>query len=205
MGTESAFAAMLFGKALRNISKAFYYEDFLKPSSILLSDKLKEVLKRLFETVKLIKNQLGLDTPELLSTLVLGLVDEESLQAELITIGDGLICHDGNIIEYEQEDRPDYLGYHLGKNFETWFASQLQRNTIRGFRNLSICTDGIYSFKNFKQSPKQKSELEIIDFLLINNDLSEHNNFLERKLRFIKKHWQHEVTDDLAIIRMIKE
>lgn len=205
MGTESAFAAMLFGKALRNISKGLYYEDFLKPSPLLLSDKLKEILKRLHETLKSIKNQLGLDSQELLSTMVLSIVDEESLHAELITIGDGLICHDGNVIEYEQDDRPDYLGYHLGEDFEAWYSSQVQRNTIRGFQDLSICTDGIFSFKNFKQRLKQKSETEIIDFLLINNDLSEHNNFLERKLRFIKEHWQHEVTDDLAIIRMIKE
>lgn len=170
MGTESAFAAMLFGKALRNIGKELYYQDFLNPSPLLLSDKLKEILRRLFETLKSIKNQLGLDSHELLSTMVLGLVDQETLQAELITIGDGLICHDGNIIEYEQEDRPDYLGYHLGKNFETWYSSQSQRNTIRGFKDLSICTDGIFSFKNFRQPPEQKSETEIIDFLLINND-----------------------------------
>ncbi|MCE7990765.1 MAG: protein phosphatase 2C domain-containing protein [Roseivirga sp.] len=203
MGTESAFAAMLLGKILRQIAKELYYEDFRLPSPVPLDLKLEEILKRLFSRLKAIKNQLGLDTHEMLSTLVLGLVDEQSLQAELIVIGDGLICYDGNLLEFEQNDRPDYLAYHLGTDFGAWYQAQSQHVSIKDFRDLSISTDGIFSFKNFVSPSEQKKEEEIIDFLLVNVHLSEHNNFLERKMRFIRERWQHEVTDDLAIVRMI--
>lgn len=203
MGTESAFAAMLFGKALRSIGKELYYEDFLNPSEAPLSSKLREIFSRLFLQIKSIRNQLSLDSHELLSTIVLGVVDEERRAAELLTVGDGLICHDGNIVNYEQDDQPDYLGYHLSKGFDSWYDTQTQRLTVKGFKDLSICTDGIFSFRNFKQPDKQKSETKIIDFLLINHQLSKHNNCLERKMRIVQQEWQHEVTDDLAIVRMI--
>lgn len=203
MGTESAFAAMLFGKILRQVARELYYEDFRQASALPLTHKFKEVLKRLFTKLKSIKNQLGLDTHELLSTLVLGLVDEQDMKAELIVIGDGLICHDGNLVGFEQDDRPDYLTYHLGEDFEHWYHTQSQNVSVNNFQDLSISTDGIFSFKNFIRPSEQKKEKEIIDFLLVNDHLSEHNNFLERKMRFIRERWQHEVTDDLAIIRMI--
>ncbi|GAB5527889.1 MAG: protein phosphatase 2C domain-containing protein [Roseivirga sp.] len=203
MGTESAFAAMLFGKTLRSIARELYYEDFLNPSGTLLSGKLREIFRGLFSRLKSIRNQLSLDTHELLTTIVLGVLDQKSRVAEFLTIGDGLICHDGNIVNYEQDDRPDYLGYHLSKDFDSWFDAQTQKLTIKSFNDLSICTDGIFSFRNFKQPAKQKSEAEIIDFLLINDQLSEHNNCLERKMRIVQQEWQHEVTDDLAIVRIV--
>lgn len=203
MGKESAFASMLFGKTLRNIGRQFYYQDFLTPSYTPLRVQLKEVVKQLFEKVKSAKNQLGLDTHELLSTVVLGIIDEKCNQAEIITIGDGLICHNGQVVTYDQEDRPDYLAYHLGENFEAWFQAQTQRNTLSHFNDLSICTDGIFSFRNLKNPRKQKSEDEIIGFLLINDQLSEHNNFLERKMRVIQHQWEHKVTDDLAVVRVM--
>ena len=146
MGTESAFAAMLFGKILRQIARELYYEDFRQASALPLTHKLKEVLKRLFTKLKSIKNQLGLDTHELLSTLVLGLVDEQDMKAELIVIGDGLICHDGNLVAFEQNDRPDYLTYHLGEDFEHWYHTQSQRVSVNNFHDLSISTDGYFQF-----------------------------------------------------------
>ncbi len=203
MGTESAFAAILFGKTLRSISKELYYENFLNPSDVSLNSKLREIFRRLFQRLKSIRNQLSLDTHELLATIVLGVIDHRHSAAEFLTIGDGLICHDGNIVNYEQDDRPDYLGYHLSKDFDSWFDTQTQKLTIKGFNDLSICTDGIFSFRNFKQPDKQKSEAEIIDFLLINDQLLKHNNCLERKTRIVQQEWQHEVTDDLAIVRLI--
>ena len=56
-----------------------------------------------------------------LSTLIIGIVDTTQSTAEFLTIGDGLICKDGELIEYEQDDKPDYLGYHLADDFEKVF------------------------------------------------------------------------------------
>ncbi|WP_438425683.1 protein phosphatase 2C domain-containing protein [Aquimarina macrocephali] len=202
MGTESVFASILFGKILRNIAKNKFYEEFVTDNSIQLKDKLKEVVKILIHEIKLFKNQLGLETNELLSTLIIGIVETKESKAEFLTIGDGLICKDGELIEYEQDDKPDYLGYHLGDDFDSWFDSQEQKVSISNFKDLSICTDGIFTFKNLEDKSKQKSENEIIQYLLIDNKGEEFDNFLDRKIRVLKDKWSHLVTDDLAIIRI---
>ena len=141
-------------------------------------------------------------TKELLSTLIIGIVETKEAKAEFLTIGDGLICKDGELIEYEQNDKPDYLGYHLAENFDNWFESQKQKISISSFKDLSICTDGIFTFKNLNDKSKQISEHRIINFLLVDNEGSEFDNFLDRKIRNLKDKWNHVVTDDLAIIRI---
>lgn len=202
MGTESVFASMLFGKILRNIAKKKFYEEFVAQNPIQLKDQLKEVIRILIEDTKLLKNQLGLETNELLSTLIVGIVDTKDAKAEFLTIGDGLICKDGELIEYEQDDKPDYLGYHLTDDFEKWFDNQKQKLTVSHFKDLSICTDGIFTFKNLKDKSKQKPENEIITYLLVDNEGAAFDNFLDRKIRVLKEDWNHLVTDDLAIIRI---
>lgn len=205
MGTESVFASVLFGKILRNISKKCYYQDFINKSSETMESRLKEMLRQLFKEVKSIKNQLGLDTSELLSTLILGLIDEKQGNAEFLTIGDGLIHIDNRPIEYEQEDRPDYLGYHLGENFDIWYDQQDQKLSIPEFKDLSICTDGIFSFKNLQDKNKQMSEQRVISFFLEDLEFAENDNFLERKVRYLDSEMNHVVTDDLAIIRVLRD
>jgi hypothetical protein len=202
MGTESVFASILFGKILRNIAKTKFYEEFVKNESIELNIKLREVIKELINQTKNLKNQLGLETNELLSTLIIGIIDTTESKAEFLTIGDGLICKDGELIEYEQDDKPDYLGYHLADDFDTWYDNQEQKLTISEFKDLSICTDGIFTFKNLEDKTKQKSESEIIEYLLMDNEGAEFDNFLDRKIRGLKDKWNHLVTDDLAIIRI---
>mgnify|MGYP000131101360 CR=1 FL=1 len=202
MGTESVFASMLYGKILRKISKDKFYEEFVSNKSIDPKSKLKEVVLELMTETKRIKNQLGLETNELLSTLIIGIVNTEKHGAEFLAIGDGMIFIDGKSIEYEQDDKPDYLGYHLSDNFDKWFESQEQKLSVSKFEDISICTDGIYTFKNFKNSDKQMSEAEIKQFLLGDNEHLEMNNFLEHKMRYLKDELNHVVTDDLAIIRV---
>ncbi len=204
MGEESVFASVLFGKILRKIAKEKFYEEFISVDLSELKEKLKEVIRTLMSELKSVKNQLGLETNELLSTLIIGLVDTEKAVAEFITVGDGLICRDGKFIEYEQDDRPDYLGYHLTDDFESWYEHHEQKLSISDFKDLSICTDGIFTFKNLENRAKQKTEAEILDFLLIDEQGSEGENFLEIKVRELKDKWHHVVTDDLAIVRVIK-
>ncbi|WP_020528577.1 protein phosphatase 2C domain-containing protein [Flexithrix dorotheae] len=203
MGTESVFASMLYGKVLRKIAKQFFYEEFYNSIEIPLEGKIKAILKELFKQTNLLKNQLGLDINELLSTMILGVVDTENSRADLITIGDGLIFWDGELIEYEQNNIPDYLGYHLSENFEEWFQAQNQKLTVENFKNLSISTDGIFTFKDLRKGGRQKPETEIINFLLVDEENSQYENFLDRKIRFLKNEMNQVVTDDLAIIRLM--
>ncbi len=204
MGTESVFASILYGKILRNIAKKKFYEEFVSNRVVDLKAKLREVLKELMIETRLIKNQLSLEVNELLSTLIIGIIDVKTSKAEFLAIGDGLICKDGELVEYEQDDKPDYLGYHLSGDFDEWYESQNQRLSVFGFKDLSICTDGIFTFKNFQNKEDQKTENEIIQYLLVDNAYSEFDNFLDRKIKRLRDEWRHIVTDDLAIIRVKK-
>lgn len=205
MGTESVFAPILYGKILRKIAKNKFYEEFAVKQSQRadLKLQLKNILQELLQEVKEIKNKLGLETNELLSTLILGVIDTKKYRAEFITIGDGLICVDGKCIEYEQNNTPNYLGYHLTENFEEFYENQSQKLSISSFEDISISTDGIFTFKNLENQNQQKSEAEIINYLLLDHQDSEFDNFLDRKIRNLKK-INHVVTDDLAIIRLKK-
>ncbi|WP_299898175.1 protein phosphatase 2C domain-containing protein [uncultured Aquimarina sp.] len=205
MGKESVFASMLIGKILRNIAKEEFYKDFLNNNTKELQLCLQEILKKLFLQLKTIKNNLGLETEELLSTLIIGVIDQHTSNAEFLSVGDGLIHYDDISVEYEQNDKPDYLGYHLGEDFDTWYQSQEQRLSITDFRDLSISTDGIYSFKNFKNPNQQKKEEEIIAFLLRDKQGKNYDNFLEKKIRDLELEYNQVLTDDIAIIRIIRE
>lgn len=205
MGKESAFASMIIGKILRNIAKEEFYKDFLNDNIKELNVCLQEILKKLFLQLKTTKNNLGLETEEMLSTLIIGVIDQHASNGEFLSVGDGLIHYDGISVEYEQNDKPDYLGYHLGEDFDTWYQSQEQRLSITDFRDLSISTDGIYSFKNFKNPNQQKNEQEIIAFLFRDQQGKNYDNFLEKKIRDLELEYNHVLTDDIAIIRIITE
>ncbi|KAA1243872.1 protein phosphatase 2C domain-containing protein [Aquimarina sp. RZ0] len=203
MGQESVFASIIIGKILRNIAKEKFYKDFVEQQCIDKSISLKEVMQELFFQLKISKNQLGLETQELLSTLLIGIIDSKKRNAVFLAVGDGLIYYDGNVIEYEQNDKPDYLGYHLHKDFDIWYSSQKQKMIIKNFRDLSICTDGVFSFKNLKNKENQKKESDIIEYLLMNKEGIEYENFLEKKVRDLDTKENHVLTDDLAIIRVV--
>ncbi|WP_343909533.1 protein phosphatase 2C domain-containing protein [Aquimarina litoralis] len=205
MSKESVFASMLIGKTLRNIAKEEFYKEFLNKNSKELAVLLQEILEKLFQQLKITKNSLGLETEELLSTLIIGVIDKDTSNAEFLSVGDGLIHYDDISVEYEQNDKPDYLGYHLGEDFDTWYQSQEQRLSITDFRDLSISTDGIYSFKNFKNPNQQKKEQEIIAFLLRDQQGKNYDNFLEKKIRDLELEYNQVLTDDIAIIRIIRE
>ncbi len=67
-------------------------------------------------------------------------------------IGDGLICVDEEIFEYESDNKPDYIGYHLSMDKHLWFQTKTSKN-----RHWTISTDGILLSKcDGKSYPKGK-------------------------------------------------
>lgn len=201
MGEESVFASVLIGKTLRKIAKQKYYQEFRSKESSDLKSELREVLRTLFIELKFIQNHLGLEKNELLSTLILALVDGAA--AEIVAVGDGLVCCDGHYTEYEQDDKPDYLAYHLNADFETWYDAHPQKLSVPFFTDLSICTDGIYTFRNFENPLQQKTETEIKAYLLEDLEGAESVHFLQNKVLSLKGDCNHVVTDDLAIVRLV--
>ena len=144
MGTESHFASTLISKILRKTAKEISFKAFIEKNEKSPDEYLKAILKQLFSELKEIKNRLLLEKEELLSTLILCVLNRKNKEAEIIAIGDGLICCNGQYTEYEQDNKPDYLGYHLDKDFEEWFQTQEQKLSLTHINDLSISTDGIF-------------------------------------------------------------
>ena len=139
----------------------------------------------------------------MLSTLILGIVDKPKKGIELLTIGDGLICCNGNYHDYDQDNKPDYLGYHLDEDFSSWYQNQLQKLSLEEVKDISISTDGIFSFKKFDGKDYDPiTEKEIIEYLLVDENWADQEHMLKKKLSKIENHYGMRPSDDLTIIRM---
>lgn len=205
MGKESHFASILIGKTLRKIAKELSFKNFAEKRKLDLKALLKDVLGMLFGDLRIWKSKLMLERDEFLSTLLLGIVDVKGQQAELLAIGDGLICCDGKLFEFEQDNKPDYIGYHLSEDFESWFQTQTQKLSFTNFEDLSISTDGIFTFKkaDFQES-EEISEAEIVQLLLIDSEGLPSANLLKLKLKDLENQYGLKPSDDLSIIRIQK-
>lgn len=204
MGEESYFASALIGKLLKKIAKEEYYLEYIKGEAPSIKDQLEKVLARLFEGLNDLKNSLQLEVDELLSTVILGIIDSSTKSCELQIIGDGLIIQNGLKIEYDQENTPDYIGYHLTENFEYWLTNQTQRLSLNKVSDLSISTDGIFTFSKYDN--KDYSEImpnELIAYLLMDQTDIENERMLKKKLREIEEKWGLRPTDDLGIVRVV--
>ncbi|NJN77275.1 MAG: protein phosphatase 2C domain-containing protein [Saprospiraceae bacterium] len=206
MGTESHFAAALTGKLLRKFGKEIFYKSFAERSQKSEMELLKTVLEFLFTDLKNLKNSLNLEEDELLSTLILGVVNTKNKTAEIIAIGDGLVVHNHQLIEYEQDNQPDYLGYHLHKNFEDWYLEQNQKLSLKNILDLTISTDGIFTFRPFTNDKFPIiSDEKIIDLLVINQQYADVETMLKKQVFEIETKYGLKPTDDLTLIRMIRD
>lgn len=204
MGEESHFASGLIKKILSKISEEFGYKAFIEKNEGSLDQMLRNVIFRLFKELQQLKNLLRLDTNELLSTLILGLIDTETKAAELISIGDGLVYYNGVYQEYEQDNKPDYIGYHLNEEVDQWYNSLHQRLSICQVSDISISTDGIFSFLKFDNHHYPSiSEERLVELFVANRQWADQTNMLQRKLIEIENHYGLKPSDDLSIIRII--
>lgn len=203
MGKESHFASTLMKKLLQKIARELGYQAFFERVEPSLSFYLHESLRRLFQELSQLKNQLHLDQTELLSTLILGLVDREQRAAEILTSGDGLVVGNGQFYEYEQDDRPDYLGYHLAEDFPAWYAKQTQYLRLSNLSDLSIATDGVFSFRHFDNRDWSSfSETDILQYLLTDQQWRDHPQMLKKKVLHLKETYGLHPGDDLTLIRI---
>ncbi len=203
MATDSYFAATLVGKLLRKIAKAKGYQELYEPATCSsLADCLKSIIKDLFAELRLIQNQLMLDERELLTTLLVLLLDRQSTQGIVLVIGDGLVGIDGELHEFDQDNKPDYVGYHLKEDFEAWYGHQRQKVAFTTTKDISIATDGILTFAS-PQQPAIPQPIDPVSFLLTDSSDSENGEMLSRKLRKLARIHGLTPTDDLAVVRII--
>ncbi len=201
---ESQFASALFGKILRKISVEEGYKELYEISEEdHIEDELKTILKEFFKEIISLKNYLMLDEKELLTTLTIMLYDIKKEQGIIVCIGDGLICVDGKITEFERDNKPDYLAYHLKEDFEDWYANQNQKIFFSQIKDISIATDGISSFTSVKKT-NHNEKVDPINYLLTDTENMDSEEMLSLKLKRLEHHYGLKPTDDLAIIRITK-
>lgn len=200
MGKDSYFIATLTGKLLRKICKTMGYQEFLSRASNLLPEKrLKHILKELFQQLNQAKHTLMLEEKELLTTLIIALIDIPGKKGLVLVIGDGVVSINGQLTEFDQDNRPDYLGFHLNKSFEEWYNAQQQKITFTELADFTIATDGLTLFQPVTA---QASAIDPAAFLTTGNAMEEK----EDKLELLLKQLQHQhglvPGDDLAMIRV---
>jgi Protein phosphatase 2C len=205
MGKDSYLIATMVGKLLRKICKTLSYKEFyIKAADELsLENYLKNILRELFSEMKIIKNQLQLEREELLTTLILLLADTKADKGILLAIGDGVVCINGTVTTFDQDNKPDYLGFHLSEDFDTWYDAQQQRLSIDTLRDISIATDGMESFTRVA-APENSETIDPVVFLLQDQTGLGNEEMLNMKLKTIEHKYGLNHTDDLAVIRMVK-
>lgn len=201
---ESQFASLLVGKILKKICLEKRYKEFVEKKNEFLSleENLKLVLKDLLNELKILKNQLMIDEKELLTTLIILLFDKNDQKGIVLAIGDGFVNINGQITEFTQDNKPDYLGFHLSEDFETFYNSQKQKIEFNSLEDISIATDGIFTFEKLFV-PKSKEKIDVIQFLTVDKINSEKDDMLTFKLKKIENEFGLKPTDDFSMIRII--
>lgn len=204
MGTDSHLIATIVGKLLRKICKSISYKAFYAKddSELSLDDFLKTILQELFKEIKIVKNQLQLERDELLTTLIILLADAKVDKGIILALGDGVVSINGVVTSFDQDNKPDYLGFHLAENFDTWYLSQQQKIFIDKLNDISIATDGIESFTRVA-APENSETIDPIHFLLHDSVGLGNDEMLNMKLKTIEHTYGLNHTDDLAVIRIV--
>ncbi|MBX0289425.1 hypothetical protein K3G63_03200 [Hymenobacter sp. HSC-4F20] len=124
MGQDSHFAATLGAKLLRKAVQEYHYQALyqLRAAPLPLPAELRLLVASVFQGFRDMSNQLLLTTTELLTTLVVLLLDTARREAVLLALGLAAVAVNGELIRFERLNRPDYLAYHLGEDFDTWYA-----------------------------------------------------------------------------------
>jgi hypothetical protein len=200
---DSYFAATLVGKILRKISVEKSYDElYQSTTSDNIEDYLKSILSELFKELIIVKNQLLLDKKELLTTLIILLLDKKNGKGIVLAIGDGLVCINGVVTEYDQENKPDYLGFHITEKFEDWYTNQKQKILFENAYDISIATDGIFMFKKVKKV-EIEDEINALEYLIHDKTKLEKEDMLDFKLKKLERTYGLKPTDDLAVIRIL--
>jgi hypothetical protein len=196
-GMDSHFCSTLASKLLRKIAHELYQLDFKESLQLPLPKLLEKILSQFMQELRSLQRQLQLSQYELLFTLILALVDTRKREAEVIVIGDGYVSCNGSGYEFDQHNRPDYLGYHLNERFTEWFPNQMQRLSFTNVQNLSISSDGILSFRPARESDSPEiTDQEIIN-LLLNSP-----GKIKAKVHHIQSQHGLAPADDLGIVRL---
>lgn len=206
-GVQSQFASLLYGKSL-NKSCLMLPDSKQVAADLDVATMSKEVLGKfilgqLFEDVKKVKQSLFLSTDEILSTILLLVYDLNDNTAWINISGDGLLAYNGEISEFDQQNRPDYLGYHLDTTFDQWFENHTKTIDYQDVRDISISTDGL---QKLRKNPQRSSiDIDPIDLFLVQKPQGSEERGLLNSYLSLTEEDKYIPYDDIGIIRLIPQ
>lgn len=197
-GLKSHFASSLFSKVLNRTLRTKTYAMF-DSNDYELNDIMRETFFKFFCKLKETQLILGLQDLEIVSTMILAIV--KGNEAYVISSGDGCVMYDKTEHEIQSvNNAPDYLAYHLNEPMTEVYELNVSRYWLTDIKNdLSICSDGIYSFRNPDQS---KSLEDVKESLLHDRSLMGSEAMLARKYNILVKNGYSNF-DDLSIVRFM--
>jgi len=204
-GVETYFASTLYAKSLRkSCSMLPNMKEIFAELDMQIMDKEAVgnfILGQLFEDVKKIKKTLFLEIQELLSTVLLLVFDLHDQSAWLSVSGDGVVLCNGEMQEFDQNNMPDYLAYHLDIKFDQWLNQHTKTYSYEKIKDIAISTDGILKLK--KQGPRVARELNVMEQLLVEVPYGSGEAELQHTFQRLMQEESYIPYDDIGILRLI--
>lgn len=202
MGDKSHYVSELIQKILREISKEEDYREYVSDYNMDMNELLRSVCNSLFKRVKKIYQLTGSHKYDYLSTVLILIVDYKSLEYSYMVSGDGVVWIDDQFEIYDQNNQPNYIGYHLDIEFEKWFSSEVVTRNGDFSKSVAVSTDGILTFSNGNDEFVTDNELNqlmrrLMSYSEIENEL-EIQNIID-ELATLK---DISTTDDIAICKL---
>ncbi|GGZ85717.1 protein phosphatase 2C domain-containing protein [Algibacter mikhailovii] len=203
---DSQFTSVLYSKSIHKSCRMLpqmkaIIEDF-DLSTMALEDVADFILNQLFDDLKKTKKLFFLTTEELLSTVNLLIYNTKDLNACIKMSGDGLFAINGEITNIDQNNTPNFLGYHLSEKFDVIKDDVIQTWNFKNVNDVSISTDGI---DKLIKATKSHEELTKLRHLFLVQPPTENGNlFLEDQFEALHKNG-YILHDDLSIIRIVNK
>jgi len=207
-GDDSHFASSLQGKIFRQVNEAgALFGDSLEG---LAKEFMRKFVKKMFD----VKVALDLQQNDMLATFIMIIYDTVKGEALTMTIGDGIICCDGEFTIIDNDrfkelrpdmytNMPDYISYdlvELGLDktlFDVWFDRRVTLTKFIDPQDISIATDGLLTFN----TPIE--EFDILNYLLVDDKFINNKTMLAKKVNILRTKHKTIHKDDISIIRLI--
>lgn len=160
------------------------------------------IMNQLFEDLKKTKKLYFLKTEELLSTIVLSIYHKKNKSIAIQMSGDGLFAINEKVVEIDQNNMPNFMGYHLDASANKVLDNEIQRWNFDEVHDFAIATDGLCKFKKSQTDPSTLDEVG--EAFLIEKPTSTQKTalFLEKKFNaYLEAGFLPH--DDIALIRVV--
>lgn len=202
MGNKSHYVSELIQKILREISKEEDYREYVSDDDLCISELLKSVCSSLFTRISKVYQLTGSHKYDYLSTMLITIVDYKSLEYAYMISGDGVVWIDEKAEVYDQNNQPNYIGYHLDIDFEDWFSNEVIIKNGIFLRSIAVSTDGILTFSNGNDEFVSDKKLNQLTRRLMSYSKIENEKELQNIVDELARLENISTTDDIAICKL---